>query len=321
MKLHDIYEKAYKAGIKNDPRDEKDILKNLENKKSKYEKIKDEDKIYHSKEELYNPYHDTRVLHGKRDREIKGNVLVGIDMGSSELLLADRLKDKKMPISLVIAHHPQSKSLINLNDVMEIQAEIWYKLGVPINVAEKMIAEKSKEIKRSIMPRNADRDRSIAKLLDMPYMCIHTPADNMVVKYLQDIFDNEKPYRLKDILDILNQIEEYKYAKKNHRGPSLLVGSNESRCGKIFVDMTGGTEGPVEIYQELRNVGVGTIVGMHFSESHRKEIMKNKLNCIIAGHISSDTLGMNLILDEIFKDNKDEINIVDCSGFKRYPRW
>ena len=43
---------------------------------------------------------------------------------------------------------------------------------------------------------------------------------------------------------------------------------------------------------------VGTLVGMHYSEGHRKRAEELKLNLVIAGHISSDVLGMNLILDK-----------------------
>ena len=63
---------------------------------------------------------------------------------------------------------------------------------------------------------------------------------------------------------------------------------------------------------------MSTIVAMHLSEDHRKEAEKNHLNVIIAGHISSDNLGLNLLLDGITKGNS--IEILECSGFKRITR-
>jgi putative NIF3 family GTP cyclohydrolase 1 type 2 len=59
-------------------------------------------------------------------------------------------------------------------------------------------------------------------------------------------------------------------------------------------------------------------VGMHLSEDHRKEAEKNHLNVVIAGHISSDTLGLNLLIDGLTKS--ESIEILDCSGFKRFSR-
>lgn len=119
-------------------------------------------------------------------------------------------------------------------------------------------------------------------------------------------------------MHLLNTIEEYKLATRQQRGPCILFGSPENRTGKIFVDMTGGTEGPKDIIDNLLTAGVGTIVGMHMSEDHYKKLQGKNINVIIAGHIASDSLGMNLLLDRIEKLSK--IKILAFSGFKRIKR-
>jgi putative NIF3 family GTP cyclohydrolase 1 type 2 len=83
--------------------------------------------------------------------------------------------------------------------------------------------------------------------------------------------------------------------------------------------MTGGTEGPKEIYKKLSETGVDTIVGMHFSADHKKEIQDARLNCVIAGHISSDSLGINVMLDRMMKINGD-FKVYEASGFMRCER-
>ncbi len=85
-----------------------------------------------------------------------------------------------------------------------------------------------------------------------------------------------------------------------------------------MVDMTGGTEGPKEIFESLVNSGVNTIVAMHISEEHKKEAEKHRMNIVVAGHISSDNVGMNLILDEIQKSG--DLKVIPCSGLKRFSR-
>ena len=65
-----------------------------------------------------------------------------------------------------------------------------------------------------------------------------------------------------------------------------------------MVDMTGGTSGPVDSIGKLAAAGVGTIVGMHMGEDHRKRAKEEKISVVIAGHVSSDSLGMNLIIDQ-----------------------
>ena len=116
----------------------------------------------------------------------------------------------------------------------------------------------------------------------------------------------------------MQDIPEYKEAAKNGSGPKILLGSNERSAGKIFVDMTGGTEGAKDIFGSLATSGINTIVCMHLSEEHRKEAEKQKINVVIAGHISSDNLGLNLLLDKVIGKNK--IKIIECSGFRRIKR-
>ena len=97
-----------------------------------------------------------------------------------------------------------------------------------------------------------------------------------------------------------------------------MIGDPKKDAGKVFVDMTGGTEGPKKIFPRLSQAGVGTIVAMHLSEEHFKHAKDEHINVVIAGHIASDTLGLNLLLDEIEKSGK--LNIIPCSGFIRVKR-
>jgi hypothetical protein len=189
---------------------------------------------------------------------------------------------------------------------------------VPINVAENLIEGRAKEIERKLMPLNHTRAVDASRLLGIPFICIHTPADNMAVACLQKLFDNEKPDTLSDVVTMLRKIPEYNHAARNGTGPKILLGSGKRKAGRIFVDMTGGTEGSKEIFGSLTSAGVNTIVAMHVSEDHRKEAEKKHLNIVIAGHISSDNLGVNLLLDEVMKGSP--ARIMECSGFKRFGR-
>ena len=82
--------------------------------------------------------------------------------------------------------------------------------------------------------------------------------------------------------------------------------------------MTGGTGGSKEVFPKLANTEIGTIVGMHIGEEHYKEAEKHHINVVIAGHMASDTLGVNLLLDELMK--KENLEIITCSGFTRVER-
>jgi hypothetical protein len=317
MKLKDIYQKAIETGMHNDPRGSDVVMKDIEQKKKSYDELKPDEKDFFDMESLQNPYADSRILFGTGDEEIR-TALAGIDIEVGEVLLADSLRSKGKRVDLLLAHHPEGRAYANLYDVMRMQSDILNRFGVPINIAEDLMDGRIKEIERRLLPANHSRAVDAARLLGIPFLCLHTPADNMVTSYLQRLFDEKKPYLVADVMSILKDIPEYKDAGLHTVGPSVFLGAKNRKAGKIFVDMTGGTEGSKEIFESLTTGGVSTIVAMHLSEDHRKEAEKNHLNVVIAGHISSDNLGLNLLLDEVTRGNA--IDILECSGFKRFSR-
>ncbi len=317
MKLKEFYRKAVDCGIENDPRGKKAVLQELQLDKKRYKESKDDDKQYFDKESLKNPYADTRILYGTGDEELK-SIMVGIDIEVGEITLAHVLQDKGMPVDAVISHHPEGLPYARLYDVMNMQSDILSRYGVPIHVAESLMEGRIKEVQRRLMPVNHTRAVDAARLTGLPFMSIHTPADNMVATYLQNLLEKEKPISADDVVDLLMEIDEYREGKKNGAGPNILIGTKRRKAGKIFVDMTGGTEGSKEIFQSLSASGINTIVCMHLSEEHRKEAEKNHLNVIIAGHIASDNIGLNLLLDRVLDGSK--VKVIECSGFRRYKR-
>ncbi len=316
MKLREIYEQAVRLGIEADVRGETEIKRLLEQNEKEYQDLKGEDKPFYDQDRLFNPFGDTRVLHGDGEQEIK-TVLAGIDMEVGEVLLADRLREKGRGIDLIIAHHPEGKALAALHEVMHLQEDMLYSLGVPINVAEGVMASRISEVQRGIMPLNHNRAVNAAQILDLPLMCVHTPADNLVVRYLDQLFAEKQPFTVGEVVAALKAIPEYQEARKVKAGPEITVGSEKRRAGKIYVDMTGGTSGAEVVYEKLAAAGVGTIIGMHMPEKHRTEAEKHHLNVIIAGHIASDSLGLNLFLDSL---EKQGLEIIPCSGLIRVHR-
>jgi putative NIF3 family GTP cyclohydrolase 1 type 2 len=317
MKLERIYELAVEKGLKADLRSQKSIDDGKKKVKAEYKNLKGLDKKTFDKDKLKHPYSDTRILCGSGSEEIK-NIMVGIDIGVAELLLADRLKEKGVDVDLVISHHPSGRALAQLHEVMAIQPGLWQKYGLTEEVSEGLMAERMKEVARGVAPGNKTIVQDAAELLGIPFMCTHTVADNCVTNYLQKILNAKKPKKLKNVLSILKDIPEYKDGMKKGAGPYLLIGEDKDDAGKIFVDMTGGTSGPDKIFGRLAQAGVKTIIGMHCKESGYKVAKSEFINYVIAGHIASDNLGMNLLFDAIEKEGR--LNFIECSGFRRVRR-
>jgi hypothetical protein len=317
MKLRTIYELVVKKGIQEDQRPKKVIEDGLKNARKEYRKAKGIDKQTFDKESLKNPYADTRILNGSGNEDVK-TVMVGIDVGVPELLLADRLREKGVKIDLVISHHPSGRGLAQLDKVMDIQPSLWEKYGLSSEVAGGLMKDRMEEVSRGLSPINHTRAIDAAKLLGIPFMCTHTAADNCVAKYLQKLFDSKKPKKLKNVLSLLKNVPEYKEGMKVSAGPFILIGEEKSDVGKIFVDMTGGTSGPDRLFGRLSQAGVKTVIGMHCKESAFKLAKGEFINYVIAGHISSDNLGMNILYDAIEK--KEKLKFIECSGFRRVRR-
>jgi len=224
-------------------------------------------------------------------------VFTGVDMDTAEIMLA-----KQLGGDLVIAHHPVTGSpRINLHRVMLGQIDRMVEAGVPINKAQKAIREKMDEVERGLHVTNYDKAYSAAKLLGMAYMNIHTPADLIAQSTVQSHIDkalagNPKA-TIKNLIDCLLEFPEY---SKTLAGPVVRVGSDKDFCGRVFVTMAGGTGGGIDVFKAYFEAGVGTLVVMHAKEDVVKAVKEQNIgNILVAGHMASDSIGMNGILKEL----------------------
>ena len=293
MKLINFYNQVVRFGRLADPRKDKQGIKS---------------------------FPDSAILFGKPDVEVN-KIMVGIDIEVAELLLADHIRQKE-GLDLVIAHHPEGKAYVGLHEVMRLQIDLLTQVGVARKTAVKLLQERMAEVERRVLPQNHTRPVDAARLLNMPFMNMHTPADNHVYRYLEAAFKQKShhPRLVEDVVKILNTIPEYQIAAKFNTGPRIILGNPKRPVGKILLDMTGGTEGSKDVFDKLYKAGVRTLVSMHLSEEHFKKVKDANLNVVIAGHISSDTLGLNLLIDNIERSAKQDFEVIACSGFTRIKR-
>jgi len=146
---------------------------------------------------------------------------------------------------------------------------------------------------------------------------VHTPTDNLVKLYLRKFLDDKKPDTIGELIEALLEQPEYAEAKRRNAGPKLFSGQINNHVGKFIVEMTGGTSPSEKIYEEMSRAGISTIIGMHMKEESNNKAIEHHLNVLIAGHIASDSLGMNLFLDEL---ERQGVEIVPCSGLIRVKR-
>jgi len=316
VKLNDIYRVCVEAGMEADPRSREELDRVLASERRELDKLEEEEAPFFDRERLSNPYADTRIATGDPDLEVRG-LLVGIDMEAAEVLLADRLRERGRTIDLILAHHPEGPGYARLDHVMRMQADLWAAHGVGLGAADNLIMARASEVRRRFMPANHYRAVQAAELMGFAFLSCHTPADNSVQTYVQRFLDGRTFETLDEIVVALRTIPEYHDAAMKGYGPELVLGTGTRRPGSVVVDMTGGTEGPVDALDRLSANGVDTLVGMHYGEEHRTRAESLHMNLVIAGHISSDTLGMNLVLDRI---EPRGVEVVCTSGMVRVVR-
>ncbi len=222
------------------------------------------------------------------------NVLAGIDMNTQELVVG-----KVMGYDCVVSHHPRNTDIPGMNNLFREQMFTMNSQGVPLNEAQKLIEKQATKMEAHDHSFNHNRNASAAEVLKMPFVCIHTPADIIVQTAIQNLVDErfkDKPRtKLEEVMAALNEIDEY---KKAIFPPKIAVGSPSSYAGKIFVSMAGVTGGGPDVYKAYFRAGVGTLILMHASEDDIKAVTEQNIgNLIIAGHMASDSYGMNRIFE------------------------
>ena len=319
MKLKQLYKRTIEIGMEADPRDKKYIERLLKKQADKMKKLDGKEKRYFDEERTWNPYADSRFHVGTGDEEIR-RIAVGIDVETSELLLIDRLREKGEKIDLVMGHHPEGRALADLEKVMPMQADIYLGAGVPINQTDYLMAPRMGRIWRTIHADNLLRHVGAAKLLGIPFINAHTVGDNMVWQFMMKHFVRKEWDDLGEIINALHDVEEYDFYAKYGSPAFIANGSPSSRPGKVVAtEFNGGTNGPEEMIEQQAHAGVGTILAMHFTEKEVELGKKHNIHLIQVNHMAADSLGMNLLLDKLQKEDK-KLEFVEIAGFVRVKR-
>lgn len=315
MLLSEYYRLAVEEAKKVDPRRGAELDSALLRTRKAYDKLDARERELFDADSLWNPYADSRVLYDD-GRDIT-TAMWGIDITPSEVLIADRLKERGKRIDALIGHHPRGRAQASLYKVVSIQESMMRSWGVPITSAEGIVAPRMQEVMCATHAVNHAQTVDACRLLDIPFMCLHQPCDLLGQEFMQRLMDERAPERLDDLLGALAEIPEYQNGIRECNPPEVFTGGRDRRAGRVAVKFAGGTAAPKEMYEQLERSGIGTVVCMHVPESHIEEARKHHVNIVVAGHMASDSLGCNLLADRFESEGLD---IIPCSGFHRVRR-
>ena len=225
-------------------------------------------------------------------------VFVGIDVDVGELLLA-----RSLGADGVIAHHPVgSQARLGLPAVVERHESQMRAEGVPAEIAHEKMRERRRPVAHALHTTNYDRVVDAARQLALPVMNIHLAADLIGRQYFIDLVGRAVEGGATAVGDLIDELRTIPEMKASLVQPELWLGEAQNPVGRWLVQMAAGTNGGAPVYRTYYEHGIDTILAMHIDERDLRELeqlQRPRANLVITGHMPSDSIGMNRVIDAL----------------------
>ncbi len=224
-------------------------------------------------------------------------IFATIDCDVADLLMARALR-----CDTVITHHPEGVASLNGWKVIARQVDQMVECGVPVAKAEAAIQRRMQSVELASHVRNYLRVMQAAQLLNLSFLNVHLPCDvlsrRLIAEKVTPFNQPESRATVAEVIAALQEIPEQKLAATE---PKVRLGVPDRLAGRVAVAMAGYTNGGVDVLKAYFEAGVGTVLMMHFPEADLKEAREQKLvgNLVITGHMASDSIGINVYLDDL----------------------
>src|SRR6266567_510589 len=203
-------------------------------------------------------------------------ILVAIDVGVSELLLAQNLN-----CDGVIAHHPGGgKAQLEGYKVFLRHIEQMKAAGVPAETAKEAVKNKYRVLDIQHHPENYDQVPNAAKKLGLPLVTIHSPCDEIGRRVIvQAIRGLDEDATVRQLVSRIGAFPEFRRAETRIE---VRLGSPNRKAGKVAISHACYTNGGYDV-----------------------------ANLVVLGHIASDWLGINRLLRELEKNDIEPVTTTD----------
>ena len=224
-------------------------------------------------------------------------LLATVDCDVGDLLMARELK-----YDAVLTHHPEGAASLHGWRLIRRQIEQMVECGVPVTRAEAAVQRRMQSVELNSHARNYGRVVQAAQLLKLPFLNVHLPCDVITRRLITEKMASfNRPESRATVADVVTALQEFPEQKLADTAPQIRLGAPDRLAGRVAVAMAGYTNGGVEVLRAYFEAGIGTVLMMHFPEAELREAREQKLvgNLIITGHMASDSIGINLYLDEL----------------------
>jgi hypothetical protein len=242
-----------------------------------------------------------------------GRVFVGIDVDLGELLLA-----RSLGADGVIAHHPiGSRARLGFPAVIERHEAQMRAEGIPAEIAREKMLERQRPVARALHTTNYDRVVDAARQLKLPSMNIHLAPDLIGRQYFIDFVRGVVDQGATTVGQLVGELKSIPEMEASLVKPELWLGEAENPVGRWLVQMAAGTNGGAPVFRTYYEHGIDTILAMHIDERDLRELeqlQRRQANLVITGHMPSDSIGMNRVIDAL---ERQGLEVIAGSGVIR----
>ena len=230
-------------------------------------------------------------------------ILIGIDAKEAELKIA-----RDLGFDCVIAHHPSAgTSILRFHEVLLRHVDQMVHAGVPQDVAEETMRGTVASRRLLSSMQNYDHVPSVARLLGLPYLNIHTPLDEVGRQRLASVIETLDPDRTAmDAIGALTEaFDEFRSAETRIE---ILVGKGNNRLGRAVMSHAAGTNGGYAVAKAYFDHGVDTVCYIHCRPDDAKRLRDeygDAKTLIVTGHIASDAVGINPYVERLREEGLD----------------
>jgi hypothetical protein len=236
------------------------------------------------------------------------HILLGIDVGAAELFMA-----RQLGYHAVIAHHPAG-SVGPFWEVYHLHADQMTAAGVPPAVAEAAVAARIEEFQAASQRENYDHAASVARLLETPFLNIHSPLDEVGRRIMQATADEacaaNPSLTVAGLRDALLALPPFTAARTTMQVP---LGAWDAPAGRVIVSHGAYTNGGYRVAKAYLTHGVDTVCSIHFplEDAQRLAAEGVRGNILVMGHIAGDSVG---ILPYVARLRAEGLEVTTFSG-------
>ncbi len=225
------------------------------------------------------------------------HALFGIDLRAAELVIASA-----KGYDVAISHHPVGGSAtLRFHRVLRRHVDQMIAAGVPPDVAEATMRPIIEQRRIINATGNYDHDPSVARLLGIPYVNIHTPLDEIGRRRMAD-----EVAGLALGATVGELVDQFYAAFGEFRNAAteieVRIGDPGNPIGRAVVSHGAGTNGGYPVAKAYFDHGIDTVIYIHCRPADAEQLAEAygaTKNLIVTGHIASDSLGINPYIDRL----------------------